>query len=101
MQFKCNDAHALVARIKYVYYLSDFDTHCDISESEISFPPLEKIPISIAEPFPLNTSFLPLVYYLSSSESFKIHSYYSFSDLEYDFPVDMQVMTPVPYQFDT
>ena len=33
MQFKGNDAHALVAKIKYVSDTSDFYTHSDISES--------------------------------------------------------------------
>ena len=40
MQFKGNDTHDLVARIKYVSYVSNFDTHSDISESEISLPPI-------------------------------------------------------------
>ena len=30
MKFKGNDAHTLVARIKYVYDVSDFDTHSDV-----------------------------------------------------------------------
>ena len=101
VQFKGNDAHALVSRIKYVYDVSDFHTHFDTSESEISFPPLEKIPISLLEPSPLNTSFLPLVYDLSSSESFKIRSYYSLYDLEYYFQADMKVMTHLSHPFDT
>ena len=33
MQFKGTDAHDLVARIKYVSDVSDFDTHSNISES--------------------------------------------------------------------
>ena len=74
VQFKGNDAHALVSRIKYVSDVSDFDTHSDILESKIRLPPLEKIPISLPKPSPLNTSFLPLFSDLSSSESFKIHS---------------------------
>ena len=32
MQFKGNDSHALVAIIKYVYDVSHFDTHSDISK---------------------------------------------------------------------
>ena len=94
MQFKGNDAHALVARIKYVSDVSNFDTHYNISELEISLPPLEKIPINLPEPSPLNTSFLPLVFDLSSFECFKLHSDSSFFDLEDDLQTDMQVMTP-------
>ena len=81
MQFEGNDAHELVSKIKYVSDVSNFDTHSDISESEISFPPLEKIPISLPEPSPLNTSFLPLVSGLSSFESLKIHLDSSLYDL--------------------
>ena len=32
MQFKGNDVHALVARIKYVSYMSDFFTHSDMTK---------------------------------------------------------------------
>ena len=85
MRFKGNDDHALVARIKYVSFVSDFYTHSDISESEIYFSPLEKIPISLPDPSPPNTNFLPLVSDLSSSKSFKLHSDSYFSDLEYNF----------------
>ena len=81
MQFKGNDSHDLVAKIKYASDVSNFYTHYYISESQISLTPLEKTPISLPEPSPLNTSFLPLISDLSSSESFKIHSDYHFSYL--------------------
>ena len=72
-----------------------------VSKSEISFPPLKKVPISLTDPSPLNTSFLPLVSDLSSSKSFKLLSDYSLYNLEYDFQPDMHVMTPLSHPFDT
>ena len=85
VKFKGNDDHALVSGIKYVFDVSDFDTHSDISESEISLPPLEKILVSLPKPSPLNTIFLHLISDLSSFDSFKIHLDSSFSYLEYVF----------------
>ena len=64
-------------------------------------PLVEKIPISLPEPCPLNTSFLPLVSDLSSLESFKIHSESYFSYLEDDLQPDIHVMTPMSHPFET
>ena len=100
MQFKGNDSHGFVSRIKYVYDVSNFDTHSDISESERSFIPLTKIPIILPDPSLVNTSYLPLAYDLSSSESFKINSYFSLNDLEDDFNFDIIVMKPLYHPFD-
>ena len=86
---------------KEFFDVSNFGTHSNISESEISLPPLEKILVSLPEPSPLNTSFLHLVSDLSSFESFKIHSDSSFAYLENVFYPDLHVMTPMSHPFDT
>ena len=61
---------------------------------------MEKIPISLLEPSPLNTSLLSLFFDLPSSKYFKINLDYSLSDLEYVLNAYMQFMAPLSHPFD-